>query len=293
MEYLDLPDLRLAYRRDGSGPPLVLLHGWPEWSGVWRKVIPDLAKRFDVIAPDLRNFGDSRGAEARNVAHYVADLEALVDGLGLDCFGLVSHDVGGFLAQDYGRRHPERLAGLFFFDCPHFGIGPRWVAGSQVREIWYQSFHQLPLALELVGASRESCRAYFHHFLSHWAGRPDAFDAAALEEWVDNFLKPGNLAGGFRWYAAANDRRLKAVAAGGEDAPPIAIPAYSLWGAADPILRAEWQETLKDVFTDIVLEQAPGAGHFVHWESPDLATARIAAFFAERFGGAEKSSIRP
>jgi len=283
MAYLDLPDLRLHYRRQGSGPPLLFLHGWPEWSGVWRKNLPVLAETVDVIAPDLRNFGDSRGAEARDVAHYVSDIEALVDGLGLEKFGIVCHDIGGFLAQDYARKNPERVAGLFFFDCPHFGIGPRWVQGQQVREIWYQSFHQLPLAQELVGASRDSCRAYFRHFLGHWAGSLVAFDGAALEEWVDNFLKPGNLAGGFRWYACANDRRLKAMAAGGENHPPLDIPAYSLWGAADPILRAEWQDTLTEVFTDITLEQAPGAGHFVAWESPDLANARIRAFFSDRF----------
>ena len=244
MAYLDLPDLRLHYLRQGSGPSLVFLHGWPEWSGVWRKNLPVLAESFDVIAPDLRNFGDSRGAEAQDVAHYVSDIEALVDGLGLERFGIVSHDIGGFLAQ---------------------------------------SFHQLPLAQELVGASRDSCRAYFRHFLAHWAGSSDAFDAAALEEWVDNFLKPGNLAGGFRWYACANDRRLKAMAAGAENHPPLDVPAYSLWGAADPILRAEWQDTLTDVFTDIQLEQAPGAGHFVAWESPDLANDRIRAFFDGRF----------
>tara|TARA_R110001592_G_scaffold284964_1_gene553294 strand:- start:638 stop:1498 length:861 start_codon:yes stop_codon:yes gene_type:complete len=285
MNFLDLPDLRLHYLRQGSGPPLVLLHGWPEWSGVWRKMIPALAEQFDVIAPDLRNFGDSRGDEARDVDHYVSDIEALADSLGLERFGIVSHDIGGFLAQDYARRHPERLAGLFFFDCPHFGIGPRWTQGGQLREIWYQSFHQLPLAQELVGASRDSCRAYFRHFLHHWAGSPDAFDAAAVEEWTNNFLKPGNLAGGFRWYACANDRRLKAMEAGGEDAPMIETPAHSLWGAADPILRAEWQDTLTGVFTDIRLEQAPGAGHFVAWESPDLAGERIRAFFMDRFAG--------
>lgn len=283
MNVLELPDLTLTYRRTGAGDPLVFLHGWPEWSGIWRKVLPGLEARFDVIAPDLRNFGDSRGDEARDVDHYISDLEALVDHLGLDRFGIVSHDVGGFLALDYARRHPSRLAGLFFFDCPHFGIGPRWLQGGQVREIWYQSFHQLPLAVDLVGASRESCRFYFSHFLCHWAGRPDAFDAAAVEEWTDNFMKPGNLAGGFRWYACANDRRLKAMEDGGERAPMIDVPACSLWGGADPILRPEWQETLKDVFSDIRLEQAPGAGHFVAWEVPELTIERIGAFFDPLF----------
>jgi pimeloyl-ACP methyl ester carboxylesterase len=287
METLDLPDLSLVYRREGSGAPLLFLHGWPEWSGVWRRNLPVLSREFDVIAPDLRNFGDSRGAEARDVDHYVSDIEALADHLGLERFGIVSHDIGGFLALDYARRHPDRLAGLFFFDCPHFGIGPRWLQRGQVREIWYQSFHQLPMAEQLVGASRDSCRTYFHHFLSHWAGDPSAFDEAALEDWVDNFLKPGNLAGGFRWYACANARRLKAMEAGAEPAAKIEVPAYSLWGAEDPILRAEWQDTLNDVFAGVTLEQAPGAGHFVAWEAPDLANARIRAFFKPLFTPAD------
>ena len=189
MPILDLPDLQLAYHRMGAGPPLVFLHGWPEWSGIWRRNMPALSERFEVAAPDLRNFGDSVGAPAADIDHYVADLEALVDHLGYDRFGLISHDVGAFLAQEYARRHPQRLAGLFFFNCPHFGLGRRWVEGGQVREIWYQSFHQLPVALDLVGASRASCRAYFQHFLSHWAHDPSAFDND-IEEWVDMFLKP-------------------------------------------------------------------------------------------------------
>lgn len=285
MPHLDLPDLHLNYTRQGEGPPLILLHGWPEWSGVWRKVVPALAREFDVITPDLRNFGDSRGAEARSVGHYVEDLLALADALGLERFGAVGHDVGAFVMNDFARAHPGRLAGLFYFNCPHFGLGKRFVEGGHVREIWYHAFHQLPMAVELVGSSREACRAYFRHFLRHWAGSDDAFDGA-LEEWVDNFLKPGNLAGGFRWYGAANQRRLAAMAG---ELPPegmIDVPAYSLWGGRDPILLADWQETLRDVFTDIELEIAPEAGHFVHWEEPELSAVRIAAFFRNRFGGA-------
>lgn len=281
MAVLELPDLRLSYQRAGSGLPLVLLHGWPEWSGIWRHNLPALAENFDVVAPDLRNFGASVGAPARDVDHYVADLAALVDDLGFERFGLVSHDVGAFLAQDYARANPHRLAGLFFFDCPHFGIGPRWVANGQLREIWYQSFQQLPLAADLVGLSRDSCRLYFRHFLQHWASNPHRFDDV-LEEWVDTFMQPGRIAGGFRWYAAANERRLKAMAGDQPAAARIDVPAYSLWGQDDPILRVDWQPTLTEVFSDIALHQAPDAGHFVAWETPALANRAITTFFVGR-----------
>ena len=261
---------------------MILLHGWPEWSGIWRKVVPALGRDFDVITPDLRNFGDSRGAEARSVEHYMEDLLALADALGLDRFGAVGHDVGAWVMNEFARAHPARLSGLFYFNCPHFGIGKRFLEGGHVREIWYHAFHQLPLSVELVGHNRDTCRAYFRHFLQHWAARDDAFDDV-LEEWVDNFMKPGNLAGGFRWYAVANQRRLAAMAG---ELPPekmIDVPAYSLWGEKDTVLLSSWQETLHDVFTNIDLEIARDAGHFVHWEAPDLAIDRIQTFFRGRF----------
>lgn len=272
-------DLTISYTDQGEGPVLVLLHGWPEWSAVWRHNIGALSAQYRVIAPDLRNFGDSTGKPAESVETYAQDLAGFADALGLDRFGIVSHDLGAFVAQEYARLHPDRLIGLFFFNCPHFGIGKRWVEKGQVREIWYQSFHLLPMSEELVGLSRETCRIYFRHFLQHWAHHDDAFETV-LDEWVDTFSKPGRLAGGFRWYQVATERRLRALDGGAEAAPPkITVPAYSLWGESDPVLRAEWRETLNDVFEDVALEVAQDAGHFVHWERPDLANTRILDFF--------------
>ncbi|HKY93696.1 MAG TPA: alpha/beta hydrolase [Kiloniellales bacterium] len=279
---LKLPTVDLTYLDAGSGPPLVLLHGWPEWSAVWRHNIPELAKRFRVLAPDLRNFGDSTGAPVESVEDYVGDLAAFIDALDLRRVGLVGHDVGAFLMQDYARLEPGRLTGLFFFDCPHLGLGKRWVEGGHLRELWYQTFHQLPIAVELVGQSRASCRTYFRHFLTNWSHSRESFDERALEEWVDNFLKPGRLAGGFAWYKAVNARRLAAIAGKLPPQPRIALPAYSLWGASDRILLASWQETLPELFDDIVLELAPEAGHFVHWEQPAIANDRISRFFSGR-----------
>ncbi len=279
---LALPGIDIAYLDGGQGLPLVFLHGWPEWSGVWRRNLPDLARDFRVIAPDLRGFGRTQSAEpARAVEDYVEDLLAFVEALGLLRFGLIGHDVGGFLMLEAARRQPERLAGLFFFDCPHFGIGKRWLEGGQVREIWYQTFHQMPFAADLVGASRATCRAYFAYFLQHWSHDPAAFEAV-LEEWVDNFLQPGRLSGGFDWYKSVNAKRLAAMANPPPPPAPIGVPAFSLWGESDAILRVEWQETLRPLFTDITLERAPQAGHFVHWEQPALANARIKTFFAGR-----------
>ena len=164
----------IHYVRHGSGFPLVLLHGWPEFWYTWRKNIPVLAGEFDVVAPDLRGFGDTDkpglpDPRKKLLGDFVEDLRALADALGFEKFGVVSHDVGAYVAQGFARKYPERLSGLFFFDCPYPGIGRRWASPDSINEIWYQTFNQQPWAVSLVGENRKTCEVYIRHFLDHWS----------------------------------------------------------------------------------------------------------------------------
>ncbi|ACL55803.1 alpha/beta fold hydrolase [Methylobacterium nodulans] len=279
--------IRMHVARCGEGPPLVLLHGWPEFWATWEPLMARLAGRFDLVAPDLRGFGETGrdplappdptvDAEA-----HAADLLALLDALGLARVGLVGHDVGAYVMQAFARRHPERLSGLFFFNCPTPGIGPRWAEAGHLKETWYQYFHQQPFAAALVGASRESCATYIGHFLRHWSADPETF-APLLDRFVDNFLRPGNLQGGFDWYLSAAPSRRQVIEGTALPLPPITVPTRVLWGARDPIIRVVWMDRLAETFTDLEAGRAEEAGHFVHVESPDLAAAEIARFFTGR-----------
>ncbi|MDE2583691.1 MAG: alpha/beta hydrolase [Rhodospirillales bacterium] len=277
--------LRFRYARAGTGPTLLLLHGWPEFRLTWAPVMARLADRFDLIAPDLRGFGetdkptaqpsDQAGAEV-----HAADMLALLDALGVAQAGVVSHDVGAYVAQALGRHAPKRFGGLFFFDCPYPGIGARWAAPEHLREIWYQSFHQLPWAAALVGESRESCRRYIGHFLTHWSGENKAAWDDLLEAWVDNFMRPGNLQGGFNWYVSQNAARMAAMRGEAPALAPITVPACVRWGAQGPLLPYAWTDRLGETFADLDLAPFPGAGHFPHIETPDRAAEEIAGFFA-------------
>lgn len=276
--------IRIHYVRCGDGLPLVLLHGWPEFWRTWDKVLSPLGERFDVIAPDLRGFGatekpDLAAQDGYTLEHHVGDLLGLADALGLQRFGIVSHDVGAFVAQSFAREHPERLVGLFFFDCPYPGIGRRWGDPDHVREIWYQSFNQQPWAADLVGSSRRACQIYLRHFLSHWAHDPDVFDEAEVEAWVDNFLQPGNLQGGFNWYVVAHPARLELMRHGPPQLPRIEIPVRVRWGASDKVLKVEWADRLDDYFAHCDFAAVPEAGHFVARERPDYAIREITDFF--------------
>lgn len=260
----------------------MLLHGWPEWSQAWRPVMQRLTPRFDMVAPDLRGFGNTgprAGAADASAGpdRHADDLLELADHLGWTRFGLVAHDVGSFVAQALAWRAPERVAGLYFFNCAYPGIGGRWFQPTHLPEVWYQFFHQLPWAAGLVGQSRDSCELYLRHFLEHWSHRRD-WIAPMLETWVDNFMQPGALQGGFNWYLSVHQARMAAVE-GRALPPPLPQPTRVLWGAHDPVLRADWMDRLPEFFTDLQAAVEPEAGHFVHLECPDRAAADIATFF--------------
>ncbi len=264
----------------GSGPPLLLLHGWPEFWRTWQPVMEQLADRYTLVAPDLRGFGQSdkpAGDEWGADAH-AADLLAVLDAMGLGRVGVVGHDVGGGVMQPLARRAPERFTGLFFFGFSYPGIGARGGTPDRLNEIWYQSFHQMPFAPALVGATRESCRAYIGHFLRHWSHRKQVWDAV-MEDWVDNFMTPGNLAGGFAYYRAAQAGRLRMMRGELPPLPPITLPTAVRWAEHDPIFPYAWTDRLGETFTELDLAMMRDVGHFPHREDPERAAAEIAGFF--------------
>jgi pimeloyl-ACP methyl ester carboxylesterase len=275
-------ELSINYARGGNGPAVFFLHGWPEFNRTWLHTMPALADKFDCIAPDLRGFGRTvskipRATDGTPVDKLAGDVLALADALGIERFAIVSHDVGSFVAQQTAIAASDRVSALFFFNCTYPGIGKRWGEYSHFRETWYQQFHQKDFAAALVGSSRDACRIYFRHFLTHWSHQKQAFDPY-LEEWVDNFMRPGNLQGGFDWYLGI--ARIRALTASGALPPPpsIAVPSYFYWGANDPVLRFDFSDRLGDFFTNFTLEKAEDAGHFGHFEQPQRANERLLRF---------------
>jgi len=275
--------ITLHYVHAGRGAPLVLIHGWPEYWRCWRKIIPALAARHNVIAYDLRGFGDSdkppgNALESYTLELHVADLIGLLNALGLDRVGLVSHDCGANIAQGLARLAPDRVSGLFFFDCPYPGIGERWADPRVVRESWYQYLNQQTWAAEWLSADRANCRRYLKHCLEHWSHTPGAFDDD-LEAWIDNYLKPGNLQGSFNWYIAMQPYRERLMREGPPKLSRITVPTCVRWGRSDPVLLPEFIDRLGDYFVDPDVAIVEEAGHFIAFERPTYAVTEILHFF--------------
>jgi pimeloyl-ACP methyl ester carboxylesterase len=264
---------------EGSGPALLLLHGWPEYWATWDPVMQLLADRFTLYAPDLRGFGDSdKPAGPWGAPAHAQDMQALIEALGLERVGVVGHDVGGALMQPLARAVPQRISGLFFFNVMHPGVGARMATPARLGEIWYQSFNQSPIAPALVGASRESCRAYIGYILDHWSHRKGTFEPV-MEAWIDNFMKPGNLEGGFAYYKGAHAGRIAMLEGTAAALPPIALPTCVRWGGCDPLFPTAWTDTLHETFSTLDLEVLEDVGHFPHREAPERAAEEIGRFF--------------
>jgi pimeloyl-ACP methyl ester carboxylesterase len=278
-EYATINGLRYQYVREGGGPLLFLIHGWPGFHYEWHLNIRPLAERFDVVVPDMRGYGltdkpDLPPEEAYTDDVFAEDLRALVEHLGFDKVSIVSHDFGSVWTQRFARTHHDLVERLVFFQPVYPGIGARWFGPDRSGEVWYMLFHQLPLAEELVGSSRRATEMYLRHFLSHWSYDKSLWTDQEVERFVDAYSEPGAVRGGFNCYRAM----FRTVGRGIGGDPKIDVPTLVLWAENDPILPVAWSDKLSDYFPDLTLRTVPECGHWVQREKPELVDEAIINF---------------
>ena len=197
--YAEVGEVMLHYVTAGKGPPVVLLHGWPQTWYEWRHVIPALTKDHTVIAPDMRGLGDSsrplEGYDKKTVAN---DIWRLVsERLGLTSLFLVGHDWGGPTAFALAAAHPEAIRRLVIIDVVIPGDGGDF---SQGGRRWHHQFHMTPDLPEALVQGRE--RLYLQWFYQTFAYKPGAISDADLDEFVRTYSQPGALRSGFNFYRA-------------------------------------------------------------------------------------------
>jgi pimeloyl-ACP methyl ester carboxylesterase len=278
-EYATINGLRCHYVREGRGQPLLLVHGWPGFSYEWHLNIGPLSQYFDVVAPDMRGYAytdkpDLAPEVGYTPAIFADDILALIDHLGWEKPDIVTHDFGAAWVQQFARTYRDRVRRLVLFDPPYPGIGGRWIEPGHVPQIWYQMFHQLPWAEDLVGSSRRATELYLRHFLSHWSHDKDLWTDEEIAEYVEAFSQPGAIRGGFNCYRAAF--RTMGQGRGGD--PKIYAPTLVLWGDSDAVLPFAWSDKLGDFFPDHELRKVEKAGHFMMRERPDVVNQAIIEF---------------
>jgi pimeloyl-ACP methyl ester carboxylesterase len=264
--------IRLHYVRAGSGDPVVLLHGWPQTWYMWRKIIPALAARHTVIAPDMRGFGESSkpidGYDKKTVAE---DIYQLVRKLGFEKVFLVGHDLGGPTAYAYAWAHPEDVRRLVILDVA-LTIDDAEFA-EYYKRLFHLSFHAQPdIAVALV-SGRE--RTYLTHFYRH-CYNPGAFSAADIDEYVTCFSAPGAMRASMAHYGAlpTDLEQRKEMAKTPLEMPVLALGGEMSFGKG--VLRS-CQQVARDVRGGVI----DGCAHWVAEEQPEELSRRLLAFFAE------------
>ncbi len=278
---------RLAYERSGGGPAVLLLHGWPGDRSDYRLVAP-LLSSADVVVPDLRGFGESDKhpadpATAYNAAAQARSVIGLIDELALDRPVLAGYDIGSRIAQAVASTRPDLVRAMVVAP-PLPGIGDRVRTAQAQREFWYQPFHQLSLAEQLVDGRPDAVRAYLRHFWSHWSGPDFEPTDEHLDHLVSRYAAPGAFTASISWYRAGAG----AVATSLAEQPPlpadrIAVPTTVLWPEHDPLFPPAWSDRLDEFFSDVRLRHLDGAGHFSPLERPHefAAAIELAATVAE------------
>ncbi|MEM7742956.1 MAG: alpha/beta hydrolase [Pseudomonadota bacterium] len=277
--FIDTSGARIRVRHGGAGPPLLLLHGNPQTSAMWRHQAAALKDRFKIVSPDLRGYGfSSKPPPGENHANYskremARDMVEVMEQLGHKHFGLVGHDRGGRVAHRLAYDWADRVSRLMVMD-----IAP-------TREM-------------LAGTTQEMATAYWHWFfmvLPHpmpermMAADPDKFwmdkcsrqgDAAAfgeaLEEYLEAFRNPETIRGSCEDYRAAATID---IAHDDAETGKLEMPVRCLWAKQGTVEKCYDPLALWRLRAADVTGQAYDCGHYMPEELPDEISAEIAAFF--------------
>lgn len=273
--YADLGNVRLHYVAAGRGPAVVLLHGWPQTWYMWRHVIPGLAGRYRVIAPDLRGLGDSSrpvgGYDKKTLAQ---DVWRLVhDVLGEDELFVVGHDWGGPTAFAMAAQHRDAVKRLAIFDVPVPGDGTPVMFANR----WHHGLHWELDFPEALTAGREDI--YLGFFYRNWGGRPDAISAEAEREYLRAYRQPGAMRAGFNLYRATPqdvaDNQVFLLE--GRLKMPVLCYGGALGRGRGGLAIESWRRVAEDVRGGVIED----CGHWIPEERPQWVVEQLIAFFGE------------
>lgn len=276
---VEMADVRIHFCTAGpdDGPVLLLIHGYPEMSIAWRKMIAPLtAQGYRLVMPDLRGAGGStRTLTGYDKGTLAEDLAGVLDSLHIDHpVSVVGHDIGAMVAYAFARRFPERTERLAILASPVPGTDVFDQASSDGTKVWHYHFHQAPDIPEALTQGREAL--YLERYYHDMAADPYAIAADAFSTYVRFYSQPGGMRAGFEYYRAfardAEDNRRWHAEQG-----PLRIPVLTLAGANSRYARL-LKPMMDEVAVDVSAVPIPGAGHWLPEENPHAVAEALVAF---------------
>ena len=271
--YVDTGDLRLHAVIGGEGPPLLLVHGWPETWYAWRLLMPALARDFEVIAVDQRGIGLSdKPASGYDTGTLADDLVALMDALGHQRFALAGHDTGFAISYALAADHPDRVDRVALAEIPGPpGRLPHRRCSCPRRSTTGSGTSRSPASRRCPSRwSRGTEGVFFGYEFAVQGGK---LPAELIDYYVQMLSEPDVLTGSFGFYRAldatiAQDARRKGR--------PLAMPVLAIGGAES--YGEHVAEAMRLVADDVQSVVIPGAGHWVAEDAPEEMLAALTAF---------------
>ncbi|HEY8565482.1 MAG TPA: alpha/beta hydrolase [Beijerinckiaceae bacterium] len=280
---LAVPGCRIHARVGGKGPPLLLLHGYPQTHAMWHKLAPRLARRFTLVCADLRGYGDSgRPPSASDHTSYskramAADMAAVMSALGHDRFHVAGHDRGGRVAHRLALDHPERVVKVATLDIAPTREMYRGTTEAFARGYWHWFFliQPAPFPERMIGADPD---AYWLKKCGSGSAGLTPFAPEAIDEYLRCFRDPETIRASCEDYRAAASIDLAHDIADGDR--KMRQPLLALWGEHGVVhccfdVLALWQRRAADV-----RGRALPGGHYLAEELPDAVAEAFEDFFA-------------
>ncbi|QCI67956.1 alpha/beta fold hydrolase [Phreatobacter stygius] len=266
-------DVDLHVVTGGEGPPVVLLHGFPQTWWEWRKMMPLLARRHRVIALDLRGAGHSDCPQGGyDKASLAADVHGVMTALGHERYAVCGHDIGGMVGVALAATHRDAVTHLAVLDVPVPGWS-RWDALFSDPRVWHFAFHMKLNLPERLIYGREY--DYVSTFISDRAFDHGAHDAGDIELFAKAFAQPGRTRGGLEWYRAFPRDHDNALA---WKRDPLRIPVLALGG--DRRWGPEMVAMMREFALDVTGGSIADCNHWLPEERPAETAERLEAFLA-------------
>jgi len=280
---VDVDGTAIALERGGAGPPLLLLHGYPQTRTCWHRVAPLLAERFTVVAADLRGYGDSAKPPG-DLAHatyskraMARDMVGAMERLGHGRFAVAGHDRGGRVAHRMALDHPDRVERAAVLDI----VPTRTLfatVGQDFATAYYHWFFLIQpdgLPEAMIGRDPEW---FLRETLRRWSGCAEPLAEEAVAEYVRCF-DPAAVHASCEDYRAAATIDLEHD--GQDDGRRVACPLLVLWGAQGAMHRLHDVLGTWRALADDVRGRALACGHFLPEERPRETASALSDFFAE------------
>ena len=281
---VETPEAEVSVVVGGEGPPVLLLHGYPQTKAIWHKVAPALADTFTVVAADLRGYGDSskpQGDEdhaAYSKRAMANDQVAAMGSLGFGSFAVVGHDRGARVGHRMALDHPERVTRLAVLDIVPtrhaFATVDRHLATAYYH--WFFLIQPYDLPERLIGADPAY---YLRKKLGAWGAAPDAFSPEALAEY-ERCFDAATIHASCEDYRAAASIDLAHDEADRASGRAIEGPLLALWGARGVIGKIYDVPEVWSTYAGDVRGKALDCGHFLPEERPQETTRELLNFLS-------------